>query len=115
MNDEGDEDDPYALTAEGMRGWLEREKADIAKAADLRVTEATRFVDEFASGKITQDTLENRMYAYSTRWGEPLPGVSRSHGLTDEEILKRIDAARARQEGAQFTSYAGRNSSSQER
>jgi len=101
MSSEGDIDDQYALTAEGIRGWLERERADIAKAAELRVAEAVSFVDAFASGKIRQDDLENRMRAYSRRWGEALPGVGRSRGLSDEEILRRIDATRAWQEETQ--------------
>jgi len=98
MGGRDDTESPYQLTVEGMRGWLEREKADVAKATELRIAEATNFVEAFARKEISQDELENRTYEYSRRWGEALPGVGRSRSLSDEEILKRIDATRDWQE-----------------
>lgn len=77
-----------------MQGWLEREIADIHKASELRIREATRFVNEYARGEISKDQAEKRHYEYSQRWGDVLPGVQRTQGLTDEEILSRLDEAR---------------------
>src|ERR1039458_5694219 len=80
-----------------MQGWLEREIADAAKAMELRIKEASRLVGAYARGEISADEAAQRGYEYSCRWGEALPGVPRSHGMTDEEILARIDETRAKQ------------------
>ena len=81
-------------TPQGMQGWLEREIADIMKATELRIKDATKFVNAYARGEITADEAAKRNYQYSERWGEALPGILRSKGLSDEEILKRIDQVR---------------------
>jgi hypothetical protein len=44
-------DDPYRITVEGMRGWLKREIEDVTKAAELRIAEATGFVEGYAQAK----------------------------------------------------------------
>ena len=80
--------------AKGMQGWLEREIADIQKAGELRIREATRFVNEYARGEISKEQAEERHYGYSQRWGDVIPGVMRTQGLTDEEIIGRLDKAR---------------------
>jgi hypothetical protein len=80
-----------------MRGWLKREIADIDRAKELRVKEASGLVEAYALGEISQDELQQRMYEYSCRWGEPLPGVPRSEGLSDEQILARINQTRVLQ------------------
>jgi len=90
-----------------MQGWLEREISDIAKAAELRIRDATRFVGEYARGDISATEAAERGYAYSVRWGEPLPGVQRSHNMTDEDILGTIDRARAHQ-GIRATRFTGK-------
>ena len=78
----------------GMQGWLESEIADIQKAAELRIREATRFVNDYSRGEISKEGAEERHYGYSQRWGDVIPGVERTQGLTDEEILARLDEAR---------------------
>jgi hypothetical protein len=80
-----------------MQGWLDREIADITKAMDLRLKDATRFVTAYARGEISADEAAARAYEYSERWGDALPGVARSQGMSDEEILKRIDETRGKQ------------------
>jgi len=80
--------------AKDMQGWLEREIGDIQKAAELRIREATRFVNEYARGEISKEQAEKRHYAYSQRWGEVIPGVMRTQGMTDDEIIARLDEAR---------------------
>ena len=97
MAEAGPPNDPYHLSADDMRGWLEREITDIDKAKELRVKEATGFVEAYAQGEIAQDEMERRMYEYSCRWGEPLPGVPRSEGMSDDQILARINKTRISQ------------------
>lgn len=80
-----------------MQGWLEREIADSAKAMELRIKDASRFLSAYARGEISKDDAAERHDEYSCRWGEALPGVARSHGLTDEQILNRIDETRVKQ------------------
>ena len=80
-----------------MQGWLEREIADIQKASELRIREATRFVNEYARGEISKEQAEKRSYEYSQRWGDVIPGVMRTQGLTDDEILQGLNEARVEQ------------------
>jgi hypothetical protein len=87
----GDSDFP---DPKGMQGWLEREIADITRAAELRIKDASRFVNAYARGEITSEEAAKRGYEYSNRWGDALPGVPRSQGLSDQDILQTIDEAR---------------------
>jgi hypothetical protein len=79
-----------------MEGWLQREIADVKKAAELRIKDATLFVTAYSKGEISKEQAEDRSYQYSRRWGEPIFGVSRSEGLSDEQILKELDEARGK-------------------
>jgi hypothetical protein len=83
--------------AKGMQRWLESEIADIQKAADLRIRDATAIVSEYTQGRISAEEAERRSYAYANRWGDALPGVMSTRGLTDEEILRKLDQARAKE------------------
>ena len=78
----------------GMQNWLEHEITTIQKAAELRIREATRFVNEYARGDISKDEAERRCTEYADRWGDALPGVMGTKGLSDEEILRRLNEAR---------------------
>jgi hypothetical protein len=84
------------LSPEDLRHWFQQEKADIAKASELRLKEAQGFVTAYAEGKITPDEVEDRLFAYSQRWGEVLPGTHTAPTASDEEIIKSIDEARNR-------------------
>ncbi len=86
---EGEFPDP-----KGMQGWLEREITDVMKAAELRIKDATQFVNAYARGELSTDEAAHRCYEYETRWGAPLPGVMRSRGLTDEQIMTKINEER---------------------
>jgi len=88
---------PEYPSPEEMQGWLEREIADAARATELRIKEASSFVAAYTRGEISAGEAADRGYQYSCRWGEVLPGVWRSRGMTDEEILAKIDATRAKQ------------------
>lgn len=80
-----------------MQGWLEREITDVMKAMELRIREATRFVGAYARSEITSEEAAKLGYEYQCRWGDPLPGVHRSRGASDEQILDRISGTRAKQ------------------
>jgi hypothetical protein len=79
-----------------MEGWLQREIADATKAVELRVKDAKRLVGAYSRGEISKEEAAELAHRYSSRWGDALPGVLRSEGLTDEEILRRIDEARTK-------------------
>lgn len=78
----------------GMQGWLKREIADIHKASELRIREARQFVNEYSRGEISKEQAEKRHHEYSQRWGDVIPGVMRTQGMSDEEILARLDETR---------------------
>lgn len=71
--------------------WLKLEVMDIAKAAELRLNEATGLVTAYAKGKITAEEATKRWHSYNGRWGDAIPGVY-SEGKTDKEIYKEMDA-----------------------
>ncbi len=76
-----------------MQGWLEREIADIMKATELRIKDAARLVGKYASGEISRDEAADLSFQYTNRWGDALPGVFRSQGMSDEAILAKMDEA----------------------
>ena len=53
--------DPYSVSAEDMQGWLNCEIADITKAMELRVKEATAFVEAYARGELSERELDKRI------------------------------------------------------
>ena len=79
----------------GMQRWLESEIGRIQKASELRIGEATKFVNEYARGEISADEAAERNFQYANRWGDVLPGIASPHGVSDEEILRKLDEARA--------------------
>jgi hypothetical protein len=90
----GSSEEADFLSPKAMQGWLEREIADIARAAELRIKDATRFVNAYARGELSADEAAEQSFKYADRWGEALPGILRSGRLNDDEILKRIDETR---------------------
>jgi hypothetical protein len=90
-------DDLEFPSPEEMRAWLERERTDTNKAAELRIKDAAAFVDAYSSGTISAEEAEQRLHQFSKRWGDALPMAGRSENMTDEEILKAIDETRKRQ------------------
>jgi len=94
MTDQEDHDRAGTMSVKDMQGWLQEELRDSAKAHELRDKDATEFVTAYAEGKLTPEEVSQRLYEYDRRWGEALYGASTSAGLSDEEILRRIDEAR---------------------
>jgi hypothetical protein len=82
------------LSVQEMQGWLKDEVRDSAKAHELRTKEATEFVTAYSEGKLTPAEAMDRLVQYDRRWGEALFGTSAFPNLSDEELLKKIDAAR---------------------
>jgi hypothetical protein len=81
------------LSAEDMQKWLEREVAGVTKATELRLKDATDFVVAYALGKITAEQAMDRLMRYESRWGDsPLPDVPAIDGMTDDQILGRLDS-----------------------
>lgn len=93
--DQGREESDFPSPRE-MEGWLQREISDAAKALELRVRDATQLVTAYSRGELSVQEAEEQSQRYSSRWGEAIPGVARSLGMSDEQILKQMDDSRAK-------------------
>ncbi len=81
------------ITPADMVQWLQQEVRDLSRAMELRTQEATSFVTDFALGKISEEEMMKRKSIYTARWGdEVIPGVLTEEGMTNSEIMKRLDA-----------------------
>jgi hypothetical protein len=88
------------LSSDDARQWLGREIAHVMKEAELRVKDATDFVTAYATGKISEREVSERMDQYDRRWGEAtLLAAMANEGMADNEILRRLDAERATNTG----------------
>jgi len=83
------------LSVKEMQQWLSQEVRDTEKARELRLKEANAFVADYASGALNAEQAQEKLAAYDRRWGEALFGAAAVPGVTDEEIVNRIDQARA--------------------
>jgi hypothetical protein len=89
----GDEPGRHQCSVEDLKFWLSQELKDIEKARELRIKEATGIVDSVLRGELTPDEGFSRTNEYENRWGEALPGARAKPGVTDDEIIARIDRA----------------------
>jgi hypothetical protein len=90
------EGDEPLLTADEMQEWLGNEIRHLAKAMELRMTEATDFVHQYAAGVLSPERANRCLRSYHYRWGDsPIPGLPNSiaahpanvcKGMTDDEI-----------------------------
>ena len=94
MPQDSNHDNRNNLSATDMQNWLQHEISDVQKAADLRIKDATKLVRQYVAGEISPQEVEDLIYAYSERWGDALPGVLSSRGMSDEAILQTIDQSR---------------------
>jgi hypothetical protein len=85
------------LAPSEFRGWLTQEIADSAKAHELRIKEATEFVNQYESGLISAEEANERLKRYDRRWGEALFGASAMGGISDDGIINAIDESRETQ------------------
>lgn len=97
MTTQDEHDKAGTMSVKDMQGWLREEIRDSAKAHELRVKDATELVTAYADGQLTTEEAMERLNQHDRRWGEALFGASAFPGLTDKEILDRIDAARTEQ------------------
>lgn len=89
-------DESMHLSVEDMRDWLDQEIKDLNKAKDLRIKEATAFVEAYANGKLTAEEASRRLMNYEDRWGDaPLLGTHAMPHMIDEAIIAKIDSAHA--------------------
>jgi hypothetical protein len=79
------------------------EISDASKALELRIREATGFVTAYTFGKLNPKEADERHARFYHRWGESLPGISVSEGMTDADILAAIDRAAESAEGSYQT------------
>lgn len=86
--------DDDLLSPTDMLVWLRDEAANVAKAAEMRVREATELVTAYAVGEISPKEANKRFHAYDHRWRDAISGVSSTQGKTDKEIRKEMDEAR---------------------
>lgn len=82
------------LTSDELLDTLRREVIAINRAAEMRIRELTVLVTDYARGKITPEEANERFSRYSSRWSDPIYGVSIAEGKTDEQILKEMADAR---------------------
>lgn len=71
--------------------WTRQEIADVEKASELRIRELKELTRTYSAGEISAeeaDALHSRYYA---RWPEALPGASTGPGVSDEQLLEKID------------------------
>ena len=94
MSKDEEEGIPEYLSPADMRDWLRQEIKDSAKALELRVREATDLVTAYSAGEITAEEADERQSRYHHRWGEALLGATVSQGITDEQILAKIDSVK---------------------
>jgi hypothetical protein len=82
---------------EEMRGWLLQEIRDTTRSIDLRLKEATGFVEEYSNGTLSPEQAAERFFRYRERWGEALFGATAGKDTTDAQILAAIDEAHKNQ------------------
>jgi len=93
-----DAKDDWPLNLRELLEWYGHQVTDVSKAAQLRITEATRIVDDCFNGKTTLKEAGERVSQYDHRWRDVFRGlVDHVRGMTDEEIYKAMDDSIERQ------------------
>jgi hypothetical protein len=86
------------LSPDDMRLWLRDEIRRVMKAAELQIKDATDFVTKYSAAEIDASQANARMMTYDKRWGtSELVLAMPSQTMTDDEILRKIDARIAEQ------------------
>lgn len=84
-------DDSDHHTKEDLALWLKQEIMDVTKAAQLRIQDATDYGTAYALGQLTPEQAAERHRQYTHRWTDAIPGVYASEGMSDKELIQRID------------------------
>jgi hypothetical protein len=90
-----DQDEIEHFSPKDMREWVQQEIKDSAKAHQLRTKELESLATAYEAGKLTPAQADEAKGRYEHRWHEALPGAYALDHLTDEQILAKMDAARA--------------------
>jgi hypothetical protein len=87
-------DDGETYSPQDLRDWLRQEIRDLTKATELRLKDATDFVTAYAVGEIDAEEAARRLNRYQSRWGDsPIRGQATTEEMSNDEILKQIDAS----------------------
>ena len=79
------------LTVQDFRNVLDEEVTALSKASELRIREFAGFVTAYAAGELTPAQAMDKLFRYKEVWGEAFPGVPSVQGLTDEDLLARVE------------------------
>lgn len=81
------------ITPADMVSWLKQELRDLSRATQLRTQDAVDFVTAFATGRISEKEVTERLSVYGSRWGDAIPGLMTTENMTNEEIIRRLDGS----------------------
>jgi hypothetical protein len=82
------------ISVRDMRSALDRETREVMKAAELRIREFSRFTQAYTAEEISPADATNAYMTHMDKWGDALPGVTRSiNKLSDEEITADMNKA----------------------
>lgn len=81
--------------------WHTNEVEEVMRAAQMRLRDSAKVIEDYRRGKIGFDEAAERVMAHETKWGETFPGgiTGNTRGKSDEEINKAIDEFRSRSSG----------------
>lgn len=77
--------------------WHTNEVEEVLRAAQLRLRDSARIIDDYRQGKIDFSEAQERVLNHDTKWGERFPGGidGTTRGRSDEEINSAIEAYRS--------------------
>jgi len=87
-------DKSETISVKDMQDALGTEIHEVMKDAQLRIQEFAAFTAAYAAGEITPQEATDKYMQYKDKWGDPLPGVTRSIlYLGDDEIVADMNKA----------------------
>ena len=92
------QDDNEQLSPDEMKGWLAQEVRELTKALELRLSDATDLVTNYAAGVLTPEQANERLERYMDRWGDsPIPGMHIGEQMSNSAIIEELDGWRTRE------------------
>jgi hypothetical protein len=77
--------------------WVKQESADVTKSCELRLKELEELSRAYLAGEISSEQANTLKARYHDRWEDPLSVACTGPGISDEQIVKRIDEEIERQ------------------
>jgi hypothetical protein len=76
--------------------WHTNEVEEVMRAAQLRLRDSAKIIEEYRRSTIGFDEAAERVMAHSMKWGEIFPGGidGNTRGKSDEEIHSAIEKAK---------------------